>query len=255
MPGGISVPAAGDLYLLSGIKMPQAYTVTTERELPGKAKNAIRQMYGQKVSCKDPVSPLFFRRLEEPVGTGRAVIVEGGAIINSGSVELRIQAFTRSVNSDLDINIEISDTVYVSRFDRIETALQEIKLETGERISHGDSYTLRRFRDIIETMTVPGAAQLNFSRAINPVTVHTMQLTAGDESLQFRFVNSRTASQAVNCLITCNKNTKILRCSTGLLQYMTQGINSLASSHVPNEYKFRDIPLFESRPLTEASKK
>jgi hypothetical protein len=255
VPGGMFVPAADDLYLLSDMKMPQAYIDAAERELLEKAEDAIKQMCEQKVSYKGPVNPLFFRQLGERIETGRAVVVEDDAIVDSGSVELRIQAFTRNVNNDLDINIEISDTVYVSRFDKIETALQEVKLETSERISYGDSYTLRRFRDVIETMTMLGAAQLNFSEAINPITVHTMQLIVGDESLQFRFVNSRTSPQAVNYLITYNKNTKILRCPTGLLQHMTLGINSLASSHVPNEYKFWDMPLFESQPLTESAKK
>jgi hypothetical protein len=36
---------------------------------------------------------------------------------------------------------------------------------------------------------------------------------------------------------------------------MTLGIDTLSSSHIPNEYKFWDMPLFESNILTESAKK
>ncbi|MDR1455505.1 MAG: hypothetical protein LBJ01_07640 [Tannerella sp.] len=256
VPGSIFVPAAGDLYLLSGLKMPQAYIDAAERELLERGREAIAQMCEQKVSYRGTVNPLFFRELDERPETGRAVIVEDGAIVDGdGAVELRVQAFTRGVNDDLEIDIEISDTVYISRIDRIEQALQEVKVETDERINWGDAYTLRRFRDAAETIIMLAAAQLNFSEAVNPITVHTMQLLVGDESLQFRFVNSRTNPQAVNYLIVYNKNTKMLRCPSGILQHMTLGLDSLAATHTPQEYHFWDMPLFESSPLTESAKK
>jgi hypothetical protein len=256
IPGGLFVPAVGDLYLLSDLKMPQAYIDAAERELLEKGQEAIAQMCEQKVSYKGAVNPLFFRQLGERIETGRAVIVEDSAIVDgTGSVELRVQAFTRSVNDDLSIDIEISDTLYVSRIDKIETTLQEVKTDTNERINYGDAYTRRRWRDAEETAEMLKAAQLNFSEAINPIVVQTMQLLVGDRSLQFRFVNSKTNPQAISYLPAYNKDTKILRCSTAILQHMTLGIDTVSSSHIPSEYKFWDMALFTGQPLTESSRK
>jgi hypothetical protein len=256
IPGSIFVPKVGDLYLLSDLKMPQAYIDAAERELLERGREAISQMCEQKVSYKGPVNPLHFRQLGERVETGRAVIVEDDAIVDgAGSVELRVAAFTRGVNDDLNIDIEISDTLYVSRIDRIEREIQEVKTDTNERIRYGDAYAVRRWRDAEETMDMLKNSQLHFSEAITPIAVQTMQLLVGDKSLQFRFVNSRTNPVAVNYLITCNKDTKILRCPAGIIQHMTLGIDTLSSSHVPSEYRFWDMAAFDSGPLTEASKK
>jgi hypothetical protein len=256
IPAGVFVPDKDDLYLLSDLKMPQAYIDAAERELAEKGEEAIAQMCEQKVSYKGPVNPLFFRQLDERVDTGRAVIVEDDAIVDgSGSVELRVMAFTRGLNDDLDIDIEISDTLYVSRIDRIESTLQEVKVDTNERISYGDAYTRRRYRDAEETSEMLKAAQLNFSEAINPIVVQTMQLLVGDRSLQFRFVNSKTNPVAINYVITYNRDTKKLRCPAGILQHMTLGIDTVSPVHVPNEYRFWDMSLFESAILTESAKR
>jgi hypothetical protein len=266
MPGDIFIPHTGDLYLLSEIIMPQAYIDMAEAELKEKADDAIAQMCEQKVSYKGTVNPLFFRDLNERIETGRSVIVEDAALVDdTGQVELRVQAFTRNAyepapdeednpfNSDLDI--EISDTLYISRIEKIETALQEVKVETNERIKLGDAYSRRRYRDVEETKEMLEDAKLNFSESINPITIQTMQLIVGDVNLQFRFVNSKTNPVAVNYQATYNNGTKIFRCPQGIIQHMTLGINRVSSSHLPNEYKFWDMPLFESSPLTEASKK
>jgi hypothetical protein len=256
IPDSIFVPRVGDLYLLSDIKMPQQFIDAAEQELKEKAEEAISQLCEQKVSYKGTVNPLYFRQLNESVDTGRAVIVEDSAIVDgTGSVELRIQAFTENVNDDLGLEIEISDTLYISRLDRIESALQEVKLDTNEKIVYGDAYTRRRFRDAEETSEMLVNAQLHFSEAINPISVNAMQLLLGDKSLQFRFVNSKTNPSAISYLITYNKDTKKLRCPAAILQHMTLNINTLSSSHKANEYKFWDMSLFESSPLTVAAKK
>ena len=255
VPGNIFVPRVGDLYLLSDLKMPQAYVDAAERELAERGREAIAQMCEQKVSYKGPVNPLYFRQLGERVETGRAVIVEDNAIVDGGgSVELRVQAFTRGVNDDLSIDIEISDTIYVSRIERIERELQEVKVDTNERIRYGDSYAIRRWRDAEETGEMLKNAQLHFSEAINPIVVRTMQLLVGDESLQFRFVNSKTNPVEISYNITYNSDTKIFRCPAGIIQHQTLGIDTMSPSHLPSEYRFWDMTAFESAPLTESSK-
>lgn len=255
VPANKFIPAIGDRYLLSDIKMPLEYIKAAEEELKEKAEEAIAQLCEQKVSYKGVVNPLFFRMLGERAETGRAVVVEDADIVdNDGKVELRIQALTRNVNDDLSLDIEISDTLYVSRIDRIETELQEHKNDTNEKINYGDAYTKRRFRDAKEAMEMLKDAQLYFSDAINPITIQTMQLLAGDESLQFRFVNSRTNPKPVEYLITYNKDTKILRFPpNGILQHMTLGIDSVSPAH--KNYKFWDMKPWDTNPLTESAKK
>lgn len=255
VPAGIFVPAVGDLYLLSDLRMPQAYIDAAERELLEKAQEAIAQVCEAKVAYKGPVNPLYFRTLGETIKTGRSVSVQDDAIVDGGgSVELRIQAYTRGVNDDLTLEIEISDTLYVSRIDKIENKLRDIKNDSDRRFDAGDAYTRRRFRDAKETYELLEKSQLNFSKAINPVAVQTMQLLVGDESLQFRFVNSKTNPVEVDHTMRYNNETRMFRAGgPEIIQHMTLGIKTLSPSHKDTEYKFWDIsPIEELIPDPEA---
>ena len=82
-----------------------------------------------------------------------------------------------------------------------------------------------------------------------------MQLLVGDESLQFRFVNSKTNPVTVNHVVTYDKETMVLHCPAGIIQHMTLGINTLSASHKANEYKYWDISEYNSPSLFEPEKK
>lgn len=128
VPGSIFVPAVGDLYLLEDLKMPESYILDAENELLQKATEAINQICEQKVSYKGTLNYLYFKYLNDTVNVGRAVQVEDEDIIGPGErIDLRIQALTRNVNDPFKVDVEISDTMYIGRLDKIETSIREIK--------------------------------------------------------------------------------------------------------------------------------
>ena len=130
VPGSIFVPAAGDLYLLEDIRMPETFILDAEQELLQKAQEAITQISEQKVSYKGTLNYLYFKYLNEKIDVGRAVLVEDEDIVGPGeSIPLRIQALTRNVNDPFKVDVEISDTMYIGRIDKIETSIQEVKEE------------------------------------------------------------------------------------------------------------------------------
>lgn len=134
-----------------------------------------------------------------------------------------------------------------------EIGQNEIKIDE----SHNDAirYTKRRFRDATETMQMLEQSLLdNYTNSINPIAVHTMQMLVGDESLQFRFVASKTNLSAVPYNITYDNESKVLTCPHGYLQHMTLGIKTLASSHEPNEYLVWEMSEYESPVLTDGAK-
>lgn len=122
-------------------------------------------------------------------------------------------------------------------------------------VMHTLQFTKRRFRDAKETMSMLEDALLNFSGSVNPITVSTMQLLVGDESLQFRFVNSKTNPVQVSHNITYNTSTKVLTAPAGILQHLTLGISSLSSSHKADEYKYWDMAEYNSPTLIDPEKK
>ncbi len=95
----------------------------------------------------------------------------------------------------------------------------------------------------------------NFTQSISPIAIQTMQMLVGDESLQFRFVSSKTNPTQVSHTINYDKETKTLKAAAGLIQHLTLGVSSLSSSHKPEEYLYWNVEEFESAKLEDGSKK
>ncbi|MZZ90857.1 hypothetical protein GUI29_26190, partial [Escherichia coli] len=117
-------------------------------------------------------------------------------------------------------------------------------------------FTKRRFRDAKETISMLEEALLdNFTNSINPIAVQTMSMLVGDESLQFRFVNSKTNPVPVTHRIVYDNETKQLTAAAGIIQHMTLGINTVSASHKVSEYKFWDMTAYTSAVLDDGKKK
>ncbi|NDV95370.1 hypothetical protein D0T84_10635 [Dysgonomonas sp. 521] len=115
---------------------------------------------------------------------------------------------------------------------------QEIDRGKNEAIE----FTKRRFRDAKETMEMLKESLLDFSEGINPITVQTMMMLVGDESLQFRFVDAMPVEgQSVNVLEgvdTYNPDTKQIECASCVLQHLTLDIDNISSKDsVERKYK------------------
>lgn len=96
---------------------------------------------------------------------------------------------------------------------------------------------------------------LNFSQSVSPITVQTMAMLVGDESLQFRFVESKSKLSPIEFLITYDNTTKQLHCPHGYLQHMTLGISTISSTHADSEYKVWEVAEYLSPVLDDDSKK
>ena len=76
-----------------------------------------------------------------------------------------------------------------------------------------------------------------------------------DESLQFRFVNSKTNPVGVAHSITYDNTTKQLTAAAGIIQHLTIGISSLSSSHAASEYRYWNMPEYTSGRLDNGETK
>ncbi len=152
----------------------------------------------------------------------------------------------------LELSNETKSASFSSKLKKIES--EEVVIEDNHR--DAIQFTKRRFRDAKETISMLEEALLdNFTNSINPIAVQTMSLLVGDESLQFRFVNSKTNPVQVAHSIVYNNETKQLTAAAGIIQHMTLGINSVSSSHKASEYKYWDMAAYTSGRLDDGTKK
>lgn len=257
-----STGAALDKYIVVNCYLPDEY-ICDKATASGAEFDALRQaakfLYQNKdvqLTFKGEIDDLYSKRNWLNVG-GKLIL--GGNVsfthpqVQADPLQTRIVAIKDYINNPYSPEVTLSNE---SVKGGLTSRLSQMKGQTAHVLNQAyalQRYTKRSFRDAKETMEMLENALLEgFTDRISPISVQTMQMLLGDESLQFRFVNSKTNPVAVQHSIVYNTETKKLICNAGIIQHMTLGIDTLKSSHDASEYKFWDIARFESPYLGDA---
>ena len=264
MPNETFSPAVGDTYAIFGIMLPDSY-ICNNTDKTGASwdmfREAARKLYeneDQKFTFTGTLQGLWAKKNWLRVG-GRLKV--GGYVLFTDEqfapdgIPIRITGIKEFLTSPYAPVLEISNSVSGKS---VSSQLREIgqnEVATDNSIRNAVSYTKRRFRDVKETMAMLEDSMLdNFTNSINPLTVQTMMLV-GDESLQFRFVASKTDLTAVGDGITYDNTAKQLHIPHGFIQHMTLGIGTISSSHADSEYKVWEMNEYLSPYLDNGAKK
>lgn len=265
MPNETFSPAVGDTYAIFGIMLPDSY-ICNNTDKTGASwdmfREAARKLYeneDQKFTFTGTLQGLWAKKNWLRVGgrlkVGGYVLFTDEQFVPDG-IAIRITGIKEYLTSPYAPVLEISNSVSGKS---VSSQLREIgqnEVATDNSIRNAVSYTKRRFRDVRETMAMLEDSMLdNFTNSINPLTVQTMMMLVGDESLQFRFVASKTDLTAVNDGITYDNAAKQLHIPHGFIQHMTLGIGTISSSHADSEYKVWEMSEYLSPYLDNGEKK
>lgn len=262
--GGVWMPEVGDKYAVFGIQLPEAY-ISDNATRTGASWDVFREAVKYLYEHED--KKFTFTGTLDGIWAKKRWLTVGGKIVLGGFVSftdnqfhpegslIRIVGIKRYVNNPYSPEIGLSNTPVgtsvTSDLNKIET--NEVQVEENHK--QALQFTKRYYRDAKETMEMLADSLLSFSGAINPITVATMQMLVGDESLQYRFVNSKTNPVVVNHDISYNSSTKVLNAPAGIIQHMTLGITSLSNTHAASDYKYWDMAEYNSPSLTNPEKK
>lgn len=265
MPNETFSPAVGDTYAIFGIMLPDSY-ICNNTDKTGASWDMFREAARKLYENEDPkftftgtLQGLWAKKNWLRVG-GRLKV--GGYVLFTDEqfapdgIPIRITGIKEFLTSPYAPVLEISNSVSGKS---VSSQLREIgqnEVATDNSIRNAVSYTKRRFRDVKETMAMLEDSMLdNFTNSINPLTVQTMMMLVGDESLQFRFVASKTDLTAVGDGITYDNTAKQLHIPHGFIQHMTLGIGMISSSHADSEYKVWEMNEYLSPYLDNGAKK
>lgn len=234
-PNGIYPVEAGDQFVLLDIPMPDYYiTLAEERLLEAGVK--MLEDYTRVSAYYEPVI--------DPI-----VVANGNFVLREG---MYMQIYDNDIVDTEDNNdYVLIDTITIEErgelpsyrvtlreqkrsartFGTLEEMIDDTKRETSEKINKQREYTERRFRSAQETINMLQGAFSNFSEGISPITVKTMSLLVGDESLQFRFVTSTGSTTPKASTLRYVTESKRLVSSGDSIQHMTLGIDAVAPSH------------------------
>lgn len=265
MPNATFAPKAGDKYAVFKCMLPDSYIRDDETKTGASwdmFRAAVKYLFDneeQKFTFTGELDGIWSKKDWLNIG-GRIKL--GGYILFSDEqfqkdgVLVRIAGVKDYINKPYSPVIELSNTTVSGG---VSSTLNELKSEgvVMEDLHRASiQFTKRRFRDAKETISMLEDALLeNFTNSINPIAVQTMSMLVGDESLQFRFVNSKTNPVQVAHSITYDIEAKQLSAEAGIIQHMTLGIASISSAHKASEYKYWNMSAYTSGRLDDGSKK
>lgn len=263
MPGGVYIPHEGDTYAIFGCMLPDAYICDNATKTGASwdmFREAVRYMYENedtKFTFSGELQGMWAKRNWLKVG-GKLVV--GGYVLFTDNqfapdgVKIRITGIKDYLTSPYAPTVELSNSVSGKSLNSTLNELENGNVIVDENQKKIIQFTKRRFRDSLETIDMLEQALLeNFTNSINPIAVQAMAMLVGDESLQFRFVDS--SLNPIQYHITYNQETKQLIAPATVLQHMTLGIDTITSSRDKNTYKHWTMSGYTSPVLDQISQK
>lgn len=263
MPGGVYIPHEGDTYAIFGCMLPDAYICDNATKTGASwdmFREAARYLYENedtKFTFSGELQGMWAKRNWLKVG-GKLVV--GGYVLFTDNqfapdgVKIRITGIKDYLTSPYAPTVELSNSVSGKSLNSTLNELDNGNVIVDENQKKIIQFTKRRFRDSLETIDMLEQALLeNFTNSINPIAVQTMAMLVGDESLQFRFVDS--SLNPIQYHITYNQETKQLIAPATVLQHMTLGIDTITSSRDKNTYKHWTMSGYTSPVLDQISQK
>lgn len=263
MPGGVFIPETGDKYVVFNISMPPAY-ISDEETKTGASWDMFRESVRYFADNED--AKFVFRGELDGVWSRDKWLQIGGKIVPGGhvlfsdtqfqpeGVKIRITSIKDYVNMPHKPEITLSNAPVSMSFASDLGKLEAEEVVREEQKKELVRYNKRTWANAKETMSLLENAFLNFDTGISPLFVQTMQLLAGDESLQYRFVTSKSNPVQVNHTVEFDAETKILTANSGIIQHMTLGISTLKKEHSVSEYMFWDMYEYQSPVLDQPDK-
>ncbi len=263
MPGGVYIPHEGDTYAIFGCMLPDVYICDNATKTGASwdmFREAARYLYENedtKFTFSGELQGMWAKRNWLKVG-GKLVV--GGYVLFTDNqfapdgVKIRITGIKDYLTSPYAPTVELSNSVSGKSLNSTLNELENGNVIVDENQKKIIQFTKRRFRDSLETIDMLEQALLeNFTNSINPIAVQTMAMLVGDESLQFRFVDS--ILNPIQYHITYNQETKQLIAPATVLQHMTLGIDTITSSRDKNTYKHWTMSGYTSPVLDQISQK
>ena len=263
LPNASLYPEVGDKYAVFNISLPAAYVCDNATKTGASwdmFREAVRYLYEREerqFTFIGELDGIWAKKNWLAIG---AKLVPGGYVdfsdpqFQPDGILIRITGVRDHINRPHSPELELSNTPVGGFLSDELGKLESEEVVNDKRYKEALQFTKRRYRDAIEAQEMLEVAFDNYSKGIDPIWVRTMSLWVGDESLQFRFVNSKTAPVTVMPDFRYDDNTGVFTAPALILQHMTLGISDIKESHKPSEYQYWDMGAYTSPYLGDYGK-
>ena len=264
MPDGTNgfYPVYGNHFRVFNCYLPDSYIEAAEIKMRNEALAYLWEHCKERFSIKGEVDPIWSASRWLNIGSH---FVPGAYFRfvdptwESDGVSIRITNVKTFLNKPHQPIVELASGVTRQGIStELKKIQSEAKVQTESSSYRSKAFTKRSFADAKETMEMLIKSGLDyFTDAINPITVQTMQMLVGEESLQFEFIVNRTTPTVIDPPFEFNSTSKKLEYTAWALQHMTLDITDIRSStdsRPLSAYKIWDISSGESAVLDEPEK-
>ncbi len=262
IPNETFKPAAGDKYIVLKCSMPQSY-IRSDASRSGASwelfRTAVRYMYEHEEAHFTFTGTLDGIWAKQDWANIGGKIVLGGYVqftderFQPTPVLVRIIGIKDYINNPHSPEITLSNETVAGGVGSTIRSLEAEEVMIQENHAKALQFTKRRFRDAQETMRLLEKALIEgYSQSISPVVAQMLQLLVGDDSLQFRFVDSPTAPSpaVVSPTFAYSPTTGIFSIDGGYyLQHLTEGVATVQVEHAVSEYKWWSVEAYQSAVL------
>lgn len=246
-----------DEFVLLDIPMPDYYIKLAEDRLYEAAEKLLADYTRVSAFYEPGMDPMRVNATGKKISAGMYMQVYDEDIVDTADNKdyVLIDTITIDEKSNPPLySVTLREQKRASRsFGTLEDMIEDAKELSKEGLKKERQYTERRFRSAQETLVMLQAAFKNFSEGISPVTVKTMAMLVGDESLQFIFSNSRNSLVPKECPLYYDNEAKTMKASASALIHMTLGITDVTPARVASDYMSWNIPQWESKVLDDPS--
>jgi len=250
-------PEIGDKYAVFHISLPTDYITTAETDVLNAAVKYLYENESQKYTYTGTLDEIYAKRNWLTIGgflnCGYFVALRDDQFLNT-LVIIRITAVKEFINKPKQPEITLSNEVTGETLGNVLKTIPTQIQATDRKDLEATRNARRQWADVKQTTEMLQSSLLNYSESISPISIKTMQLISGDESLQFDFVSSQDSTAEIPHIESYDSVSKIFRSDAGILQHKTLGITTLSSYHTATEYKWWNMTAYISMVLYVASK-
>ena len=267
MPNNVWRPAVGDRYVVLNMYMPDEFLCDTDNKAGAEwelFREAVKYMFDNednKFDFSGKLDSIYAHNNWENIG-GK---IKVGSYVKftdpqfeADGVLLRIQSVKEGINDpyapELTLSNKQSSASIASKIVNIEKETP-YKIELAKK--EAQNYAARSYAQVRETTAMlqeQFAALGNFDESISPLSVQTMQLIAGDESLQFEFIDSTTDPTVITPVISCTGGRLTIAYSDSTdvpfyLRHRTLGQTTMSTATAERTYLTWEVYNWESGDL------
>ena len=261
LPSGNLVPSVGDEYVPFGFDISMVgdeYVPRAEQELLTKATEWLQANNEDRRDVEVTCNPVWVYERGTTLSLGQAMRLVDA--IPTGDKVGRITRLEYPLYCPQALTLTVGNTRPMNRIETLRAEAQhkadEAKAFAERKQREAQQYTERRFVQAEETMQgLLATLGDRYGGEINPVAVKTMQLLAGDERLQFVFVESLSDRTPKALGVDYRSNSRTLRIAqpATLMHYTLPNGRTLSTGDT-SRLRLWTLPAYQSPTLSEADK-